>query len=169
MKKLFGLALLISVVCSCNMSEQQFSFRDISEFKIDTTALKDGESVTVIYNSGAPDEKPVKDYYIHLIVISNVNHDTVNVLATQVCNVSENDNVRNFIIDGSDVDKIIQNLDKIPELIGKKLSDVESKKYTRVVSNSKCKNIEKNNYPTLIGTLGVITNDGRSSDSTRND
>lgn len=166
MKKILSLALLIGFLYSCNIAGKQFSFRDISEFKIDTTALKNGESVTVIYNSGAPDDKPVKDYYIHLIVFSNVDHDTVNVLATQVSNVSENDNVRNFMSEGSDEDKIIQNLDKIPELIGKKLSDIETKKYTRVVSNSMYENIEKNNYPTVIGILGVMTNDGRSSDST---
>ncbi len=116
-----------------------------------------------------PDEKPVKDYYIHLIVVSNVDHDTVNVLATQVCNITENDRIRNFIAEGTDADKIFQNLDKIPELIGKKLSDVETKKYTRIVSNSMYENIEKNSHPTVIGMLGVITNDGQSLDSTRNE
>jgi len=145
--------IFASILLLQGCTSSTYHFRELSEFRLDKNALKDGESVQIIYSSGGPDYNPNLEYYYHLIVVSHETGDTVNVLTT-LYNPDETYLTKDFISNENNASKIMQNLDKIKN--GSNVNDLSTKAITKVASNRDHLKREENNYPSVIGTLGEV-------------
>jgi len=159
MKLLYILGLLSLLLVSC---ETRYRIKDISKFRMDATALADGEPIKLLYTSQAPDHNEDLSYYIHVIVVSQKTGDTVNVLTTadNGFTLRDKDNVFNFFSQDNFVTKIIQmDSEKLKDV--KHIGDIDAfqlKKINKVVGDPAFDYLEDNNYPTVIGTIGTMTN-----------
>lgn len=147
MRKLLGL-VLVGLFIQCS---GQYSFKDISEFQISENGLEDGESVKVIYNSGAPEYNNDLEYYFHLIVVGQNSKDTFNLFSTGDAIVTETDNMRYYIDKNSSGNLIMQNLEKIRTSVN--IKDLNAKDIQKVVVNNTTSADTDNNYPNIIGGL----------------
>jgi hypothetical protein len=151
------LTFIILLLTSCG----KYKYWDISKFKIDNNALEDGEAVKLYYSSRGPDSNGEREYYIQLIVISQKTGDTVNVLTAldNELTMADKDKVFNFIAQNNIVSKMIQmDPDDLADI--KNIDDVnkiEVKKINKVARDPEFDAIADNNYPTIIGTLGTVT------------
>jgi hypothetical protein len=91
---IYVLAVLVLLLLSCGSN---YKYWDISRFKIDNHALEDNEEIKLIYTSRGPDFNEDKDYYIHVVVVSQRTGDTINVLTTGDNGFKEGDGDRIFI------------------------------------------------------------------------
>lgn len=160
MKKLivYFLGLSTFLITAC---ENGYEFWDISKFKMDNTALEDNEEVKIIYTSSSPDYNKDLKYYIHLIAVSQKTGDTVNILTTADNGLTSEDmdKVFNFFIQDNVASKLIQmDSEKIKDI--KHIDDInktELKKIDKVVRDPEFDEIADNNYPTIIGAIGMMT------------
>ena|SRR5688572_11650675 len=138
--------LLFSIGC-----QRKYSFTDISTFTIDTTALKNGEQVSIFYFSGGPEDNKLKgQYYYRYIVASMETGDTVNVLCPVMFDLSNENYIKYFHRNDSEISLIVQNLDKIGTG-SENIRNMSPKNITQVVCNHHYKKVEHNHYPTTIG------------------
>ncbi len=81
----------------------------VSEFPIKRNALKNHDTVEIVYASGGPDYNQNKQYFYQYIVISQSSGDTVRVLSTPRYDFNYSSERKIFISDESteQMDKII--------------------------------------------------------------
>ena len=136
-----------------------YEFWDISKFLIKKNALENNEEIKLLYTSRGPDFNTDKDYYIHLIVVSQKTGDTVNILTTTNNNFTEadKDKVFNYFNQDSDISKISEmDPDKIKELKHvDDLKDFEYKKIDKVARDPKFDDLADNKHPTVFGSIGT--------------
>jgi hypothetical protein len=157
---LFSLFVLLTALTRC--SNNPYEFWELSQFKIDPTALADQEAIKIIYASGSPDYNEELEYYVHLIAISQKTGDTVNILTTANNGLTKNDQnkIYNFFNEDNIASKImqmdaksLQNIDNIDDI---KESTSKTTTITKVVRDPNFDHIAKNTYPTVIGVIGVL-------------
>jgi hypothetical protein len=111
--------------------------------------------VQVIYSSGSPDYNNDQEYYLHMIVVSVYSGDTVNLLTPTVLDISTDDRFKDFISSQSDMYKLIMNVNNPVE--GINIDDLKVKPIEKVINNKKFPGAANNAYPSVIGTLGEVT------------
>jgi hypothetical protein len=161
MRKLNLLSFVLFLVGLLSACSKYETF-DISDFRMDASALKNGEEIRVIYASQGPDENKAREYYYHVIAVSQLDGDTVNILTlgNSVYSDALKDSVFNFIND-SLVLSVMEgiNLETINEegYLTDSLKSIRNTplpKPTKVARDPKFDYIAKNKYPTLIGIIG---------------
>lgn len=155
MKKILFLILPL-ILISC---KDDYDFWDINKFKFKKDALKDDEEIKLLYASNGPDENKEKNYYYHLIVVSQVSGDTVNVLTASQngFNKDSGNEVFNYYDEHNIATIISHNGINLNSLDGKNISETEKltlKKIDKVSRDKEFDNIADNNYPTVIGSIG---------------
>lgn len=160
MKQLLMLALVAFAFASCG---DKYEFWDISHFKMDNQALEDDEEVIILYSSRGPDYNEEREYYVHLIVVSQKTGDTVNVLTTFINALTMEDKgkVYNFYNQDNVTSKVLQmDLKNLKDL--KNMEDIKNqptKNITKIARDPEFDFIADNDYPTIIGTIGVTKDD----------
>jgi hypothetical protein len=142
--------LVILLLTACNFIN--YGRRDISEFRIDHSALAYGETIRIIYCSGGPyNNKP--SFYYHLIAVGGKN-DTVNLLVQDISSldIKNTPPEKVFISSESESYALLQRNGELKP--GENYEKLKPVKFDKVISNRKFKDIEENNYPTVIGLLG---------------
>jgi len=158
LKSLFILGLYALLLTSCG---NRYKYWDISKFNIKNDALKDNEQIKLLYTSRGPDYNKDLNYYIQLVAVSQETGDTVNILTTvdNGITMADKDKIFNFFNQDNIASKIIQmDAEKIKDI--KNVNDinkVELKKIDKVARDPNYDNIADNNYPTVIGSIGTMT------------
>jgi hypothetical protein len=152
-------SFILLLLSSC---KNKHEFWNISDFKMDNTALENYEEVKIIYSSGIyPYDEDEEKYYTHLIVISQKTRDTVNILslANPLVEIDKRDKVFNFFNQDHELSKIVQlDIENIRDLNNiSEIKNIQSKKIDKVMRNREFDNITDNNYPTIIGSIGNVT------------
>ena len=151
---IFGLLMLFIISC-----EVKYDYWEISKFKIDNTALEDEEEIKIIYTSRGPDYNREYKYYIHLIAISQKTGKKVNILTTAVneITIEDKDKVFNFFNQDNIGTKLLQmDLEHIKNI--EDIDKAEFKNIYMVARDPRFDHIADNNYPTIIGSIGTISN-----------
>lgn len=148
-------AFMVLLCLSCSHISGGFKYRDISEFKMDTAALHNGEPIQVVYFSGGPDFNQDREFLYHYIVISRETGDTVNVFSSGNFGL-ENDGAMDFI-----------RYEKYMDTVGIKpgYKNLWSTDIKKVVVNTENSVPTENHFKSIIGSLGKVTNTNKS-DST---
>lgn len=159
-KKEFGFVVLI-LLFSCS-SSYKYEYWNISRFNLVPDALADNEEVKLIYSSQAPDNNEQLEYYIQVVVISQKSGDTVNVLTTINNGFSNNDGGKtyNYISPESPMMKVLQmDLNNLKDYKNEieKVSQSKLKRIDKVARDPKFDFIADNKYPTVIGAIGIFT------------
>ena len=158
MKYFYFIALMAFTLASCG---DTYEFWDISKFKMDNRALEDEEEIKILYTSQGPDYNRKLEYYIHLVVVSQKTGDTVNILTTADNDISIADKhkVFNFFNQDNVASKLLQmdveNLKDIKEL--EEITSKPLKNIDKVARDPNFDFIADNNYPTVIGVIGTVT------------
>ncbi len=150
------LLIILFVFISC---KKEYEYWNIDKFKLEKDALKDNEEIKLLYASNGPDENKDRDYYYHLIVISQVTGDTINVLTASQNGFNKNSgkNVFNFYNEKNIITIISHNKINMNTLNGKNVNETEKlklKKISKVARDKKFDNLTNNNFPTVIGSIG---------------
>ena len=140
----FVSVLLIVLTASCKL---EYKYWDISRFKFDSSVLSDNDEIKLLYTSRGPDNNKELQYYVHVIAISQRTGDTVNILTTvpNGFTMEDKDKIFNYFTQDNIVSKTLQ-----PDL------DNKVKKIDKVARDPNFDNIADNNYPTVIGIIGVF-------------
>lgn len=159
LKTIYIIGLLTILLSACGST---YEYWDILKFNIDNNALEDSEEIKLLYTSRGSDSNRNLEYYIHLIVVSQKTGDTVNVLTTadNGITMSDKDKVFNFFDQDNLGTKLLQmDLNKIKDF--KDIEDInkmEFKKIKNVARDPNYDYIADNNYPSIIGSIGTMTN-----------
>ena len=152
------LLFIVVIVAGCN-NDHGYKFWDISKFHLVDTALKNNDEIKLLYSSQGPGNNEDLSYYIQVVAVAQKNGDTVNILTT-VNNgflPSDKDKIFNYF-DQNNI--VTQNTYLRPEDVGK-LNGPNKKdtthKILKVARDPKYDGIANNNYPTVIGTIGIFT------------
>lgn len=158
---IFAVIILLGI-SQCN---NPYEYWDISKFRIDTNALKDGEKIRLIYSSRGPDFNRDLEYYIHIVAVSQKSGDTVNILTTSLNDLTNHvaDKTYNFFDLNNPITRLSQlNVQDTSLANGiRKLDDLNNlqmKKISKVARDPKFDRIADNNYPTVIGSIGTMVN-----------
>lgn len=144
---LFIISLML--ICSCN---RQYEYRDLSSYNVDTTSLKDGDTIKVIYCSGGPNNSD-KSFYYHVIAVNiHMGQDTVNILVPDISSLSQTDNYKIYISAQNSAFALLNSGKELKDI--KNVNDVKAIDIKRVVTNTDFADWENNSYPTVIGMLG---------------
>lgn len=157
MKPIYLLALLCLLLSSC---QNTYEFWNISKFNMDANALEDEEPIKVLYTSRAPDNNKDLEYYIHLVVVSQKTGDTVNLLTTANNGFTEEDidKVFNYFGPENIVTKASQiDIEELKNMEPRRIDQMKLQKINKVVRDPKFDYIADNDYPTVIGTVGTVT------------
>lgn len=155
MKRILIVGLLVWAIGGCS---PKYEFWKLSRFNLNENALNDKEQIKILYTSQAPDNNKDLDYYIHIIAVSQVSGDTVNILTTannglrkedgeQVFNFYNSDNIATKMLQINLDDLDLNNLDKI-----------ELKKINKVARDPEFDYLADNSFPTIIGVIGKSEN-----------
>lgn len=109
-KKVFCIVVGLVLLLACK--EKTHTFRDLKEFSIDTTSIRDRELVQIIYFSGGPDYNEKKEYYYHYVVVTDSLHDTVNVLCSYIVETNNSNRKKIFLSNSSSSSLSIEKLAK---------------------------------------------------------
>jgi hypothetical protein len=141
----------LSLYCLCGCSSN-FEYRSLSQYKIDTTALKDGDTIRVIFSSGGPNSNEDREYLYHLIAV-NVNkpEDTVNVLVPEISSLDESDNIKVFASQNSAIYKLFNSGKEISEI--KHIDEAQPVEINKVVVHKDYLAPEDTHFPVIIGML----------------
>jgi hypothetical protein len=150
---------LFSCFLFTGCSENKYKQWNVSKFVINADALKDKEELKLIYSSSSPNTN--NEAYTHLIVVSQLTGDTVNIL-TSINNAfesSDGDRIFNYLSPDNFATKVSQvdlsNL-KIEEIV-EKAKNNKSKKLLKVWRDPKFDNLSDNSHPTVFGIVATIT------------
>jgi hypothetical protein len=144
---------------SCN--GDVYKYWELSKFRLDKNALKDGEEIKILYTSRGPDYNKDLKYYIHIVAVSQETGDTVNILtfSDNGFKMEDGDKVFNYFDENNHITKIGHSLEKIDSI--EHVDDIEkiqNPKINKVARDPRYDDIADNNYPTVIGTIGIMTN-----------
>lgn len=135
-----------------------YEYWPISQFNMDSSALIDNEEVKLLYSSQGPDNNQELEYYIHLIVISQMTGDTVNLLTTLDNGLSMADKDKVYVY--FDEDNIMTKISLMDEeaikggMVADEIDKIETKRIDKVARDPKFDFIADNDFPTVIGILG---------------
>jgi hypothetical protein len=152
---LFGLLTILLLGCS-----DKTKYWDIEKFKIVKSALTDNQEIKLLYSSQAPDNNENLNYYLHLVVVNQKTGDTVNVLTTAEngFTINDADKIFNYFDESNIATKSLQlSSEAIRDLDVEKLKNLQPKQISKVVRNEKYDYIADNNFPTVIGSIGILT------------
>lgn len=146
--KPFIILLLLGITFSACSKKTGYQFWEISKFTINDSALRDGEPIKLLYASRGPDYNKNREYYYHVIVISQETGDTVNILTTIMNGFKPESNkqVYNYI---SPNNQFYPFLDENNNEAGN-----NNKTITKVARDPEFDYIADNNFPTVIGMIG---------------
>lgn len=148
--------IFISASIGCN---KQHKFWDIEKFNIDEQALKDREPIKLLYTSQGPDYNKSLEYYFHIIVVSQESGDTVNILSPINNGFKKSDGNKTFIFVSKEnvAFKYLQmDSEKLTELNDiEKIAQEPEKKISKVARDPEFDSIADNDYPTIIGLIGI--------------
>jgi hypothetical protein len=148
----------VLLLSSCT---NKYEFWSVSKFKIDNNALENYEEIKIIYSSGRYPYDKNMEYYIHLIAVSQKTGDTVNILsiANPVVEIDKKDKIFNFFNQDHELSKIAQlDVENIRDINNiNEINSLQSKKIDKVVRDPEFDHIADNNYPTIIGSIGNVT------------
>lgn len=162
MKKYIIITLVALVFASCG---GKYKFWDISEFNMDSRALEDNEEIKILYFSQGPDDNEEKEYYMQLVVVSQKTGDTVNILTTvnHYLTMDDKDKVFNFFNQDNFATKIgqmdLKNIDDLKHIDD--LANQPTQNITKVARDPEFDFVADNDYPTIIGSMGVTTETGK--------
>ncbi len=158
--KIYFLSVLMLVLLSCGSN---YKYWDISEFKMDNHALEDNEEIKLIYTSRGPDFNEDKDYYIHVVVVSQRTGDTINVLTTGDNGFKEGDGDKIFVfLNENNVMTRFMNLNAEERAATKNINELANKEEKRLEKVARDPNfdfIADNDFPTIIGSIGFDVDD----------
>lgn len=150
----FGLLFTCGLFC-CNGPETEKDLSpfmvDVKQFKLDTTALKDGEKVQILGASGNLTEEQQIDFYNLVVVRSLESGDTVNVLVTNFFQPTSNPETK-FLSNTSEIGKAFENLDDLKD--GTNIRKMPSKKFREVFYDTEFIELDVRKYPAITGNLG---------------
>lgn len=146
-------AILFSTICfySCSEESSHVILKDISEFRIDNSALHDSELVEVLFASKSLFPTDEVDYYVQAVVVSSESGDTVNVLSVGIIEIADTNRNVVYVSPESEMGRVIQNTNT---LNGKKAKDLKSKTFSKVYTDTKYIPINTSNFPSIVGLLG---------------
>ena len=159
MKKIILTLILVPVIfCSC---KKDYEYWDVAKFNLKKDALKDNEEIKLLYASNGPDLNEDKDYYYHLIVVSQKTGDTVNILTTvqNAINKKSGDEIFNFFNEDNIASIVTQKDFDLNSLNGRNIEDIKAKnqnKISKVARDPEFDNIADNKFPTVFGSIGKI-------------
>ena len=154
MKILFLLSILCLTLASCE--GEKATYRATQAFNLNNLALKDGETVKLLY-MGSKLNKLESNCYLQLIVISQESGDTVNILTNQNLHItkSDGDKVFNFFDENNLINRVEQLKEETTAQDLDKLKP--AKRHDKVAIDPKFHNFSYNNWPTVIGSIGTFT------------
>ncbi len=152
MKYLYTLVLFILILSSCM---NKYEYWDITKFNIDTASIVHGEEIKMIYSSRGPDNNINKEYYIHMIAVSQKTGDTVNILTFEHNELEANDGDKIFyFISQTKIDAKFKNKhDNYVFQNEEDLRYIPYKKIEKVVRDPQFDKIANNSYPTVVGFI----------------
>ena len=151
MKHIF-LCFLCSLLLLACSDKPVFVSIPLSAFEIRNDLLPDKQVVKVLSFSGMPDRNEKLDYYAHLLVVSAESKDTFNLLCVKPSEILKDaDKEMHFLNQNSDFyQSILSGLRS-----EYKLSATDS--ISQVMVEEQFVANTKNQYPTVIGMLGTVT------------
>lgn len=143
--KYYFILIFTSTLISCG---NDFETVDLNHFNIQSESVPDQTLVKALSFSGTPDINQQVDYYSHMIIVSQVNKDTINLLTISALGIiSDDDQVMHYISEKSPIyPDLLTSFEKTPDRLSK------------VIFNKNFRENIDNSYPTVIGILGDITN-----------
>lgn len=154
---------LLLVGCGKN-----YEYWDLSKFKIDTNALKDGDEIKLLYTSQGPDYNQNQEYYIHVVVVNLKTGDTVNILTTDNngFDARSADKVYNYY-DMNNIASVASRLWSSDSTTLKEIRNVSEikniklKQIDKVARDPEFDHIADNKFPTVIGSIGQTSNENQ--------
>lgn len=163
MNRLFLVSIIAGIIVSCNNASKYNHFLvDISEFTINDSILKDGDSVQILGSSGnlSENDKDKMDFYNLVVVKSLKTGDTVNVLVTNYFMADLNNPITQFISNTSQTGMAVDNILN-QALKGKaediKIEDIKLRKFDKVFYDKEYIQVDVRNFPAITGNLGFCT------------
>lgn len=155
MKKTLVIGIIIILLNNCKSEPKSLEdfMVDISEFKINNSILKDGDSVEIIGSTGNLTIKHKIDFYNLIVVRSIKTGDTINVLVTNFFETDLNNPITRFLSNSTDIGKIYENIENSKSLGGKKIKNLRSKSYKKVFYDSEFIQTDVRKYPATTGNL----------------
>jgi len=163
MKLIYSIALLGFLITSCSSnnsssnSKSKVEFWDISKFNIDNNALTEYEEIKLLYSSRGLNYDQNNDYYIHIIAVSVASGDTVNILTPLKNGFKENDKDKIFNFMSKDNVATIAMMEQFQSLNKSKQSNSGLNNISKVIRDPNFDYLADNDYPTIIGMIGVFT------------
>lgn len=150
--------ILTALLYSCN--GDVYEYWDISKFKLEPDALKDGEEVKILYTSRGPDSNRDLKYYIQIVAVSKETGDTVNILTTSDNGFKkeDGDKVFNYFNENNYMTKLgymPEDADKIKHV--KDFDNIQAPKIDKVARDPRYDYIANNKFPTVKGSVGTVT------------
>ena len=156
-KLLSVIVTAIFLIAGCH---DRMGYWPLSKFKMRTGALKDGEPIKLIYTSTGRNNNNF-EFFIHVIAVSQLTGDTVNILTPEITDLTQNDGdeVFRFISDTSSIGRaLLINLDDLSPLEKEKdlekLKKADLSKIKLIIRDKNFDEIADNQHPTVIGWFG---------------
>lgn len=149
---------LSCLLISCFSSAR---YRDISEFNLQPNALKEGESIRLLAAVIGDEDNQEAKYYNHLIAVSGETGDTVNILTPVNHGLTKADGERTFnyfSLSDPAANVILMESKELEQLTHIDSVKVTHEAYTKVTRHPDFEDIAQNNYPTIIGIIGTVSN-----------
>jgi len=135
------------------VGDSLYMSRNVREFSVCETCIKENEPVEIIYSSGGPSMNNNFDFYYHYIGVAGSMRDTFNILTTVKVYVTPNDNNRYFSTTMLKIFENLHSLDSNSNINDLKLRDI--KKVTIDDDDALSENYMR--YKTVIGELVTMT------------
>ena len=165
MKKRIRISQLLVLIflVSCN---NNYEFWELNQFNINDSALSNGENISLLYASRAPDYQN-EDYYVHFVVVSDVSGDTVNILSASNHHIGEKEDGQNFVFHSasSHIAKIVETkFNNVSDSIldTNEINKIQLPQFDKVIRDPSFDHIANNNYPTVFGIVMKIMNEGET-------
>jgi hypothetical protein len=135
------------------MGDSLYLSRNVDDFNICETCIKEDEQVEIIYTSGGPSMNNNFDFYYHSIGIVSSTRDTFNILTTAKVYVTSNNNKRYF---STTMLKIIENLHSLDS--NANINDLKLRDVKKVaIDEDDALSENYMHYKTVIGELVTMT------------
>lgn len=152
MKQILFSAFFALLLFGCG---EKATYRQTNTFNLQKNALKDTEAIKLIYMGARVEGN--NEHYVQVIAVSQRTGDTVNILCNHDIHLTkpDGDKIFNYLDENNIVNKIDQL--KSGQNI-KELDNIKPKKILpKVAIDPKFKAFSNNDYPTVIGTIGIFT------------
>lgn len=149
--------VVLSGLLACTSSNEKKAInpafmRNISEFRMDTSALHDGEQIEVLCASDQLFPSDKVDYYVHVVAVSRETGDTVNIFATAMMQLNGDNRMTEFHSAETEMAKIYQNLNNVKS--GSNVKDLKSNQFSKVYSDPEFIALETRHFPSIVGLIG---------------